>query len=353
MNIPNKLPILTRDKAGEFHLVLQNLLVKEKKHTFRRKDGKGTFTLQLSKVEILPAGAGTLVEAHPDLPSDATHTLFTGPLFDTIEPDDLDQLYIGNCWAVALLRALAGKDAGRAKLRERIILNPANPAQIIVYMDKSGITTAIFIDFEFTNIAGSLGPSGDVWGLAALKALAFFRTGADTYASENFGWFLEMAFYFGCTSITTPRNVADALAMNAVDNQAVSFTTPERSDLPAYVVPDHVYGVAPKAMQAAPSAPTSYPSLLAENPWGLNAGMGGKPAYITITDADVINYSFSWSAISIPPAVVLPLPASVIGSPVPAPAPKPHPKKPTPPPPLPKPRIPLHSLQPLPRKKKA
>jgi hypothetical protein len=203
----------------------------------------------------------------------------------------------------AYLAFLAGRAEGQAKIKRRVIADPADATLAIVYLTRGGVTSAIFVTYELSDIGGTRGPSGSVWALIVIKAMAFFRNQVmNTYHDEDYGTVGEMAVDFGDQIIESPGNTAQARAMNAAGN-GVFFSTPddpERDD----TVADHVYYLPPESQQ-----PANTTQAVGGNVWGANSG--SKGLRITVGDLDFALHGFGWQATSPPQNDVLALPASV------------------------------------------
>lgn len=267
-------------------------LLDGEKHSFHRS---GTILMRVSGVEVGTRGSGSapVIEEHPGLPTDGTnYRIVSNHLYDDIDIGDVNQLTRDNCYYLAFLAWLTSTAAGQAKIKTRIIADPADPNQIIGYINVGASLEAVFCDYQFSDVGGTPGPDKDVWALAAIKIWAYARKGLNTYTSEDFGFWNEAALAWGIPAINTPRNMADAQAMAAA-GMGIAIATPSTLNQPG-IISGHMY-------------------TLINGRWFScwNGNSGGTPIWVDFTDAQVASWGLTYAACAAPGGESLPLPDSV------------------------------------------
>jgi hypothetical protein len=207
----------------------------------------------------------------------------TGPVIG-----DVNQGESGDCYFLASLAAFAQQ-------------NPQLLVQSAVDMG-DGTFTVQFISggtptFVRVSNAFSAGPfeglayahpgaSGSIWGEVFEKAFAYFRTGANTYASINSGWMGEVYADFGVTStaifpvIDTATSLYTTISADLAAGDEVTLAT--NSDAPN-LVSDHAYTVVSAYTDS--SGATYY---VVRNPWGDSGdALENSQGYATLTFAQV------------------------------------------------------------------
>lgn len=222
----------------------------------------------VTNVHVLSVGA-SIVDVYPKPITDGgtTINMSAAKLFDDPTPEDVVQGPRSVCYILADLITLSNSADGDAYLRDRII-NGAVAGEVIVIFTRNGINTAVHVSSSIIpSQIDQTGPSGDIWVPAFLEAYAFFRNGADTVASLDYGFTNAVFTDLGLpNNPVQPRNTAEFYAM-AQSGLSCTILTPPTPTQPG-MVGSHAYG---------------WDGAL-RNPWGPNAGM---PLHITITDADI------------------------------------------------------------------
>ena len=207
----------------------------------------------------------------------------TGPV-----AGDVNQGEAGDCYFLSSLAAFAGQ-------------NPSLLVQSAVDMG-DGTFTVQFISngkptFVRVSNAFSAGPfeglkyahpgsDGSIWAMVMEKAFAYFRTGANTYASINSGWMGEVYSDFGVSStFFAPSSCAAAMLFNTLstdlaDGQEVTLATSQSAP---NLVSDHAYTL------VGVEKINGVAYYVVRNPWGdsgdkLENGLG----YATLTYAQLV-----------------------------------------------------------------
>jgi hypothetical protein len=224
-----------------------------------------------------PTDAGTTITVNASL-------FGTGPVIG-----DVNQGEAGDCYFLASLAAFAQQ-------------NPQLLVQSAVDMG-DGTFTVQFISggtptFVRVSNAFSAGPfdglayahpgaSGSIWGAVFEKAFAYFRTGANTYASINSGWMGEAYSDLGVSStaifpvIDTATSFYSTISTDLAAGDEVTLAT--SSDAPN-LVSDHAYTVVSAYTDS--SGVTHY---IVRNPWGVSGdALENSQGYATLTFAQVV-----------------------------------------------------------------
>lgn len=199
---------------------------------------------------------------------------FSGrPLFASSGPlyTDIRQGSLGDCWLLAGLSAIA-------------MDSPISLKQNVV--DFGDGTYGVHLGSRFYRVDADLpaasltstnpvfakfGAEGALWVAIVEKAYAHYRTGANSYASIEFGWGVEVNQAFNASSTTnnsissygSATNLANAMynAWNNYQAVTIGFTSiPAGSNL----IDDHMYTVVSFNRNAA----GQITSVVLRNPWG-------------------------------------------------------------------------------------
>jgi hypothetical protein len=230
--------------------------------------------------------------ADPTAMAGTVYKRFSGPLFSSSGPrlSDIDQGSIGDCWLLAGLGAIA-LDSPHA-IRQNVV-------------DFGDGTYGVRLGNSFYRVDGdlpasslastnpayaNLGAQGSLWVAIAEKAYAHYRTGANTYASLEGGWSVEVNRAFGAPS-TTDRSIGsfgNATALgNAMYNAWLGYNavTIGFTGIPAGtqgLIDYHMYTVVSFTRNAA--GDVTHVTL--RNPWawdGVNFDSNPNDALVTIT----------------------------------------------------------------------
>jgi hypothetical protein len=219
----------------------------------------------------------------------------SNPLFSSSGPrmDDIKQGSVNDCYVLAGLGAIA-RD------------NPHALRQNVVDFDDGTYGVRLGNNFyrvdndlpvhagTRTPMNAQLGAQNSMWVAVVEKAFAHYRTGANTYASLNFGWSEEVNRAFRSLSVgwkeirsyTSAAALANDVAARAGSYQAVTigFVGSLVGGVP--LVPNHMYTVASVTRNSAGVVT----AITLRNPWatdGANTGDGRNDGYVTLTPAQI------------------------------------------------------------------
>ncbi|HVL12430.1 MAG TPA: C2 family cysteine protease [Gemmata sp.] len=217
---------------------------------------------------------------------------FGGPLFSASGPrlGDIDQGGLGDCWLLAGLGAIA-LDSPTA-IRQNVV-------------DFGDGTYGVRLGNNFYRVDGDLpatsststnpayaglGAEGSLWAAIVEKAYAHYRTGANSYASLEGGWSVEVNQAFGASSTTnnTISSYSSATALgNAMYNAwlgynavTIGFTSIPSGNVG--LIDDHMYTVVSFTRNAAGNVT----HVTLRNPWGwdgVNFDSNSNDALVTIS----------------------------------------------------------------------
>lgn len=202
----------------------------------------------------------------------------SGPL-----ADDINQGGVGDCYFLASLAAFAQTNPG-------VILDSAvdlgdgtyvveyhrNNAPVYVRVSNA-FSTGPYWGYKFARP----GDSGTLWALAMEKAFAYFRTGANTYASISAGWMSEVytALGVGYANFSlsgTENNFFAMISGSLATGKAVTLGT---SSTAPNLVGGHAYTL--MSVSVGHDGLTRY---TLRNPWGVSGtSMEDGDGYVTLT----------------------------------------------------------------------
>jgi hypothetical protein len=216
----------------------------------------------------------------------ASNPLFasTGP-----SPDDVKQGYIGDCYLLASLAAIA-------KVNPTIIKNDITDGKDGTYTVK--FTTAarkpemVRVDADLPVWSNGqlayadLGSQNCTWVAIVEKAYAEFRTHSHSYASIDGGWMTDAFGALGLASksvysAATTKALSTLLITATKTRQFATFATGDVITDGAPLIADHAYEIDSVACDKKGNVT----SIRLRNPWGTDgAGNDGKnDGYVTIT----------------------------------------------------------------------
>lgn len=224
------------------------------------------------------------------------------PLFASDGPikDDIFQGGIGDCHFLATLSTIARTNPGR--IRQSIV--DLGDGTYGVQFFRNGVKTFVRVDGELSlNGSGGLkfaklGHQNSLWVAIIEKAFAFFRTGANTYASTNGGFASETFAALGTASSNIWSASSGLSLLNYIQNElgagkAVTFTVKNPNGAP--VIANHVYSVERVNFGWVWNGyqwQWQATSLTIRNPWGYDgAGNDGNTsdAQVTISSAQALS----------------------------------------------------------------
>ncbi len=207
----------------------------------------------------------------------------TGP-----QASDINQGSVGDCYFLSTLAAFAGTrpgaltesavDLGDGTYAVQFIKNN-QPTFVRVSDDFSA---GYFNGFKFAHP----GANNTVWGVVMEKAFAYFRTGANTFASISAGWMGEVYSDLGVGStFFAPASSNDDAFFNAMSGdlaggKPVTLATSNSSNL----VRGHAYTLVSATRDANGVA-----HYVVRNPWGVSGDASEDVnGYATLTFAQVV-----------------------------------------------------------------
>lgn len=238
----------------------------------------------------------------PTVKSGQTYRRFSNnPLFSTSgpRPNDIRQGSLGDCYALAGLGAIA-LDNPHA-IRQNVV--DFNDGTYGVRLGNSfyRVDADLPVNTGGTTPAyASLGAQNSMWVAVVEKAFAHYRTGANSYASIEGGWAVEMNRAFGSTSAgektISTYSSATALA-NDMYNRWLNYQAVTIGFLgvrPGYtgtapLIMSHMYTV----MSFVRNSAGTITGIVLRNPWGFDgAGSDSNTSdgLVTVTPAQLYAY---------------------------------------------------------------
>jgi len=227
----------------------------------------------------------------------------TNPLFSSTGPsaDDVSQGYVGDCWFLASLSAIAEVNAN--VIRQSVV-ELGDGTYAVQFTNDYGVKTFVRVDGELPTTSwggmqyADLGKQDSVWVAVMEKAYACFRTGGvANYANLDGGWMDEAMNHLGLQtfakwSASSANNLLDWLSneLNAGKAVTLAINTPTHG---APVVGSHAYQVVSVDTDANGNR-----TVTLRNPWGVDgAGNDGKnDGYVTLTSVQA--FGSTWGGIS-------------------------------------------------------
>jgi hypothetical protein len=220
------------------------------------------------------------------------------PLFGTSGPlkSDVYQGYVGDCYFVATLSAIAKTDP--ADIRKSI--TELGDGTYAVQFHRGTKSVYVRVDADLPTSSGTLayarlGSNGSLWVALMEKAFTYFRYGDGKYASISGGWMSEAFAAMGATSSTLSGFTNGTSMLRAVQSllsqgKAVTYAVFNAGSAP--LISQHAYTV-DGVIYNSSGVPVS---LRLRNPWGFDgAGHDSNTAdgYVTVTAAQA--YSALWA----------------------------------------------------------
>lgn len=232
--------------------------------------------------------------ADPTAKSGASFRRFSNnPLFSSSgpRPDDIRQGGLGDCWLLAGLSAIS-MDNPEA-IRQNVVDFDDGSYGVRLNNSFYRVDSDLPVNASNSPAYAQLGPENSMWVAVVEKAFAHYRTGANTYASIESGWSIEVnrAFRSANAGSRDIQNYGSAAELgNDLFNrwntyQAVTIGFLGRTSSAANNVPiitGHMYTV----MSFAYNAAGQRIGVVLRNPWGFDgAGNDGNTAdgRVTIT----------------------------------------------------------------------
>lgn len=197
--------------------------------------------------------------------------------------DDVNQGGIGDCYFLSSLAAFAG--TAPAKLNESAVDLGDGTYAVQFYAQSKPVYVRVSNNFAAGAFGGYAfahpGANATAWAMVMEKAYAWFRSGANTYASLNSGWMGEAYNALGVANTTfNPSNFDDS-AFYATVSRALAGGRPVT--LAALKAPDVVNNHAYTLVSASTDAEGSN-RYKVRNPWGTSGDALEDPhGYATLT----------------------------------------------------------------------
>lgn len=241
------------------------------------------------RVSAFAGGVSMALGASLANPKDAgTTKKITKSLFGAApEAGDVNQGGVGDCYFLSSLAAFAEEDDS-VLLQSAVDLGDGTYA---VEYKKAGkpvyvrVSNAMPVDAYGRLRFARPGVNDTMWALVMEKAFAYFRTGANTYASISGGWMSEVYSILGVSSSNFWLNTGESAffdLMQARLNQfkAVTLATSTR---PSMLVGNHAYTLV--NVWKDDSGATHY---VVRNPWGVSGTRAeNSGGYATLTFAQM------------------------------------------------------------------
>ncbi|MGD0766901.1 MAG: C2 family cysteine protease [Tepidisphaeraceae bacterium] len=212
----------------------------------------------------------------------------TGPV-----AGDVNQGEVGDCYFLSSLAAFAGQNPN-------VLVQSAvdmGDGTYTVQFISNGKPTFVRVSNQFSAgpFEGLLyahpGTDGSIWAMVIEKAFAYFRTGANTYASTNSGWMGEAYSDFGVNSTAfNPSSYTATTLYNllSADLSAGKEVTLGTSNSAPDLVSDHAY-----TLVSAYKDSKGVTYYVVRNPWGDSGdSLENSQGYATLTFAQLVaNYA--------------------------------------------------------------
>jgi len=203
---------------------------------------------------------------------------------------DVNQGEIGDCYFLSSLAAFAGQNPN-------VLVQSAvdmGDGTYTVQFISNGKPTFVRVSNQFS--AGPFsdgllyahpGTDGSIWAMVMEKAFAYFRTGANTYASTNSGWMGEAYGDFGVSSTAFfPSNYTAATLYNLLSadlSEGKEITLGTDNSAPN-LVSDHAY-----TLISAYKDSNGVTHYVVRNPWGDSGdSLENSQGYATLTFAQLV-----------------------------------------------------------------
>jgi fibronectin type 3 domain-containing protein len=246
-----------------------------------------TGTGTVHRVGTLAGNVSKAVGASLPNPTDSGGTMVinaslfgSGPL-----ASDVNQGAVGDCYYIAALAAFA---TSRPSVIQEAAVDMGDGTYIVKFT-RAGSPVFVRVSSQIPTAGGSNfryarpGAAGTVWVPIMEKAFAYFRSGANTYASINAGWMGEAYTALGVNSSTvwlntsvTEQSLFTMLSGDMAAGRAVTFGTFSTSP---NLVGGHAYSLVSAVRDAGGIA-----RYTVRNPWGVSGtSIENSGGYATLT----------------------------------------------------------------------
>jgi hypothetical protein len=204
---------------------------------------------------------------------------------------DVNQGITADCYFLAPLSSLAYSEPQRL-MNMAVDLGDGTYAVRFV---RNNVTTYVRVDGDLTTggwdygLANQTpGANGNLWGSIFEKAYAFFRTGANTYASLSYGYQATTLRDLGLATSTSSAGSGSTAVLNLINTQlaaghAMAVNTNGSISGGAPLIVSHVYSI----IGAYTDTASGSVMIRLRNPWGVDgAGSdGANDGIVTLTYA--------------------------------------------------------------------
>jgi hypothetical protein len=245
--------------------------------------------------------------AGPTLKAGQTRRQFNGPLFasDGPQPGDVVQGQLGDCYLLAGLGGIALDDPNAIRQNVVDFDDGTYGVRMGDKFYRVDNNLAVSSTSSTSPAFAQLGHQNSMWVAAVEKAFAEYRTGANSYASIEGGWSVEINRAWGTTnpgdrdihSYSNATALANDLYTEWSNHRAVTigFLSGDGS---APLVMSHMYTV----MQVNRNSAGVVTSIVLRNPWGVDgAGNDSNPydGLVTVTPDQLFrqNGRVNWGAV--------------------------------------------------------
>jgi len=221
-------------------------------------------------------------------------------LFSGIQYNDVAQGGVGDCYYVASLAGLAQADPN---IISQAITDLGDGTFAVRFYNNAGQPQYVRVDADLPVVGGrtlayaDLGAGDDLWVPLMEKAYAYYRTGANTYASIGGGWMSTVyaqitgrpATDYNLSSKTTDQSVISTITSALAAHKALSAGSIKTS---GPILGSHAYMI--KSIQTVNGSTT----VTLFNPWGIDgAGSDGNPndGLVTIPVSKMKTYFYAIS----------------------------------------------------------
>jgi fibronectin type 3 domain-containing protein len=211
----------------------------------------------------------------------------TGPV-----ADDVRQGAVGDCYYLAAIAAMA--NTSPARLLETAV-DMGDGTYTVEFFNYANNNQRVYVridnDFSVGGFSGglkfaNLGPNNVMWTMVLEKAWAYYRTGANTYASTSAGWMGSVFTVFNVRSTEFHTANYSESAFYSMVSSALSSGKPVTlaSYSGPYLVNGHAYTIISASKDS--SGVTRY---VVRNPWGSSGTyMENSQGYATLTFAQML-----------------------------------------------------------------
>ncbi len=193
---------------------------------------------------------------------------------------DVNQGNVGDCYFVSSLAAFANNAPANL---QNLAVDLGDGTYAVEYL-RGGTPTYVRVDGQITTAYAHPGASGDLWAVIMEKSYAYFRTGANSYASLNSGWMGSVYSDFGIANTnlslsTTATSFYNTVATALATGKPVTFGT---YNSPPNLVGNHAYTL------VSVSNTGGQMLFTVRNPWGVSGdALEDGGGYATLTFAQM------------------------------------------------------------------